>query len=64
MIGNVLGTAVAHSRTQATHVLVNNLLQHAFVSHTAFDAFGNIFFYVGFGILEVAVAAAGGHGTQ
>ncbi len=57
-IFNRFSTAITHTCTQAPHELVNDLAQKAFIGNTSLNAFGNIFFCIGFRILEVTVAAS------
>ena len=59
--GDVFCTTIAHTRTEPADELVDDLFDMSFIGYPAFDALRDIFLYICFGILEVAVAAAGSH---
>src|SRR5690606_14444881 len=61
---NAGAPAVAHGSTNATHKLVDDGQDTAFVGNPPFDAFRNELVGVVGGILEVAIGRAIGHGAK
>src|SRR5690606_2799269 len=48
-------SGITHARPQTANELLYDLTNQSFVWHTAYDAFGNEFFYVGLHVLEIPV---------